>query len=60
MDMPSDVYMLLSLANTKLRDVYPSPQDMCADLGWDEDELFCRLSEAGYRYDGGRNAFVAG
>ena len=37
--MPSDAYMLLSLANTKLRDYYCSPQDMCEDLGWDEEEL---------------------
>ena len=41
--MPSDAYMLLSLANTKLRDYYCSPQDMCEDLGWDEEELASRL-----------------
>ena len=57
--MPSDAYMLLSLANTKLRDYYCSPQDMCEDLGWDEDELSSRLAAAGYRYDGARNAYVA-
>ena len=59
MYMPADVNMLLSLANTKLRDFYSSPQDMCAELDWDEEELSARLAAAGYIYDEKRNAYIS-
>lgn len=57
MDMPQDVAMLLSVVNTKLRDGAPSPEELCAELGWDCSALYSRLGAAGFVYDGERNCF---
>ena len=56
--LPSDVAMLLSVVNTKLRDEYPDGLEaMCADMGLDRRELEQRLAAAGYEYSKGNNRF---
>lgn len=47
--LPKDPVMLLSVVNTKLRDIYPSLEAMCRDLGVDEKELTERLAKLDYR-----------
>ncbi len=58
MQMPTDGAMLLSLVNMKLRDGCQSPAELCAEQGWEEEELHRRLAEQGYGYDEGRNCFI--
>ena len=50
MDLPQDPFMLLSVVNTHLRDIYPSLDEMCAAEGLDRDELCRKLAEAGFEY----------
>lgn len=42
--------MLLSYVNTKLRDDYPSLDELCLSLGIDKDTLVRRLADAGFDY----------
>lgn len=48
--LPSDPFMLLSVINTRLRDEYPSFEELCAALGVDTQELAARLEAAGFSY----------
>lgn len=48
--LPSDPFMLLSVINTRLRDEYPSFEELCAALGVDAQELAARLEAAGFIY----------
>lgn len=48
--LPSDPFMLLSVINTRLRDEYPSFEELCAALGVDARELAARLEAAGFIY----------
>ena len=57
MDMPQDAVMLLSVVNMKLRDGASSPEELCAELGWDCAVLYSRLGAAGFVYDEERNSF---
>ena len=56
-DYPKDPMMLMSWANMKLRDFYPSLENMCEDLEIDLDELVGRLGEAGFEYNRELNKF---
>lgn len=48
--LPSDPFMLLSVINTRLRDEYPSLDELCAALDVDAQELAARLEAAGFIY----------
>ncbi len=48
--LPSDPFMLLSVINTRLRDEYPSLEELCSSLGVDVRELAARLEAAGFSY----------
>ncbi len=50
MDFPQDPFMLLSVINTKLRDEYPSLDELCASEDIDRDALCARLADAGFEY----------
>ena len=50
MTLPSDPFMLLSMINIKLRDDYPSLDELCAAEDIDRNELESRLREAGFDY----------
>ncbi len=58
MASPKDPYMLLSWANMKLRDLYPSLEELAASEGEDSEEICRRLKAAGYSYDPEKNQFV--
>lgn len=56
--MPNDPVMLLSFVNMKLRDFYPSLEDMCKDINVDKGEIIYKLSSIGYEYEKHLNKFV--
>ncbi len=56
--LAKDVMILLSVVNTKLRDNYSSLEELCEDLGENEQEIKDRLVEIGYEYDAELNKFV--
>ena len=55
--MPNDPVMLLSYINTKLRDEYPSLDELCASLDADKKDICDSLSAIGYTYDKESNSF---
>lgn len=57
MSLPSDPIILMSVVNTKLRDQYPSLDELCSSLGIDRDELCHRLADAGFEYIHSLNQF---
>ncbi len=58
MPIPNDPAILLSYANTKLRDEYPTLEELCKSLCIDQWELCQKLAGIGYHYEAGRNQFV--
>ena len=55
---PKDPVMLLSFVNMKLRDFYPSLEELCHSLNISPADLEGRLSVIDYRYDAVSNRFV--
>lgn len=55
--IPNDPMMLLSFVNTRLRDIYPSLEEMCAALGVSKAEVTGKLAEAGFEYSRENNKF---
>ena len=56
--LPEDPMMLLSYVNTKLRDDYPSLEELCGALDVDREELVGRLEGVNYSYNPERNQFI--
>ena len=56
--IPQDPMILFSYVNTKLRDEYPSLDQLCDDLDLSREELEDKLLQAGFRYDAARNCFL--
>lgn len=56
--LPMDPFMLLSVINTKLRDRYPSFEELCDDLDVNAKEIADKLSQAGFEYNKELNKFV--
>ena len=56
-EYPKDPMILLSWVNMKLRDFYPSLEEMCDDLEICSEDLVKRLSEAGFEYNRNLNKF---
>ena len=54
---PKDPIMLLSWVNLKLRDFYPSLENLCEDLDIDPADLIETLEKAGYVYICEQNRF---
>ena len=55
--LPKNPTILLSIINMKLRDFYPSLEELCNDLDESMDEIKEILSTIGYRYDEDLNQF---
>lgn len=55
--IPSDPYILLSFVNMKLRDEFPSLDELCASLDIDRQVLSAKLEAVGFTYDPGANRF---
>lgn len=58
MSLPKDPIILLSYVNTKLRDVYPSLDELCKSLMLDRSQLEATISDTGYHYDSVQNRFI--
>ena len=56
--LPQDPVILLSYLNTKLRDDYPSLDELCASLDADREEIVRKLEAVGYAYDPEKNRFL--
>jgi len=56
--IPKDPIMLLSWANMKLRDSYPSLEELAAGESADSEAICETLKKAGYSYDPAQNRFV--
>lgn len=56
--LPNDPFILLGVVNTKLRDYYPSLDELCDDLEEDKEKLILKLLQIGYTYSDKRNQFV--
>ncbi len=56
-EMPKDPMMLMSFINMKLRDFYPSLDDLCADMDVDKGALEHKMAEAGLEYNPEANKF---
>lgn len=55
--LPNDPIMLMSVINTKLRDIYPSIEALCDDMDISAAELTEKLEKAGFTYDKESNQF---
>ena len=58
MAIPNDPIMLLSFVNLKLRDYYPTLDEMCSDLEIDKNDIISKLSSIDYEYYKDLNKFV--
>ena len=57
-NIPKDPVMLLSFINMKLRDFYPSLDELCTDLDLNVNDVSEKLASAGFNYDGKLNRFI--
>ena len=55
--IPQEPAVLLSFVNMKLRDEYPSLDELCAALDIDRAALEEKLAAIGYAYDPAANQF---
>lgn len=55
--LPKDPFMLVSAVNMKLRDAYPSLDELCASLDIDRKALERTLADAGFAYSAEHNKF---
>ena len=58
MSLPKDPVMLLSVVNTKLRDVYPNLEELTKAEDITKEELETKLKMINYHYDESRNQFI--
>lgn len=58
MSLPKDPIMLLSVVNTKLRDFYPSIEELAAAETVSAEEIINKLEAIHYAYDRERNQFL--
>lgn len=49
-DLPKDPMMLLSFVNMKLRDQYPSLEELCAAMDVKQERIVETLGAAGFEY----------
>ena len=57
-NLPQDPVILLSVINTKLRDFYPSLDQLCKEMEVNKKELTDKLDLNDYAYDASCNQFV--
>lgn len=56
--LPTDPIILLSYVNTKLRDEFPSLDDLCQSLDVDQASLEETLLKINYQYSTTQNQFI--
>ena len=58
MSLPKDPVILLSVVNTKLRDFYPSLDNLCDDLQENKEAIIRTLKMINNEYDEKTNQFI--
>ena len=58
MNIPTDPAILLSYINTKLRDDFPSLEELCKSMCVAREDIETKLSLIGYTYNEEKNCFV--
>lgn len=58
MSLPKDPVMLLGVVNTKLRDYYPTLEELAKAEGISQEEIRNKLETINYHYNETRNQFV--
>lgn len=58
LNIPNDPAILLSYINTKLRDEYPSFDELCRSLDLPAGDIAEKLAKIGYSYNKERNCFA--
>ena len=58
MSLPKDPVMLLSVINTKLRDYYPSLEELAKAEGTTKEEIESKLKQINYLYNEEKNQFI--
>lgn len=56
-NLPKDPFMLFSFINMKLRDEYPSLDELCLSMDIDREWLLKTLAAAGFEYSVQNNKF---
>ena len=56
--LPRDPMLLLSVVNTKLRDIYHSLDALCDDMNVNKEEIISALKLIDYAYDSDIQQFV--
>lgn len=56
--LPKDPVILLSVLNTKLRDLYKNLDELCEDLNVERTEICKVLCDIGYEYNEEQNKFL--
>ena len=56
-NIPQDAMMLVSFVNMKLRDEYPSLDELCASMDIDRQWLVEKLAAVGFEYSEENNKF---
>ena len=56
-NIPQDAMMLVSFVNMKLRDEYPSLDELCASMDIDRQWLVEKLATVGFEYSEENNKF---
>ena len=56
-NIPQDAMMLVSFVNMKLRDEYPSLDELCASMDIDRRWLVEKLAAVGFEYSEENNKF---
>ena len=57
-NLPKDPILLLSVINTKLRDIYKDLDTLCLEMSVDKEVLTEKLADIDYEYDANTNQFV--
>lgn len=57
MDLPKDPIIMMSVINQKLRDYYPSLDNLCEDLNVERAALEAIMEAAGFEYNPVANKF---
>ena len=57
MELPKDPIMLFSVINMKLRDIYPSLDELCEYLHVSKQYIIDTLAQAGFEYNAASNKF---
>lgn len=57
MALPKDLYVLYSILNMRLRDLYPNLDQLCEDINESKEDVIEAMRSIGFEYDEEINQF---